>query len=307
MPLPHPSLHLVAALSDAGALAAARRRFPASTALRIRSGSAEELERVDDALAAADRAPIVVALDADVAAEHVALQLEQLLRGPQRLTVWSALRLDELVAQLEGRGTAPSEMLVDRLEAADVVLLADARLARTPSGARALALARRLAPTARFGDEPVRIGPRGRPTPAWAQIASSGRRTGIDADGLGHVHLSDPRPFHPGRLMTALTERMAPERVGRVACVRGVARVATRPGSLVEFSGLGDALHLGLLRADDDSPSGHELVVFGWELRPAELEDALLEAVLSPEELLGGPALWTELVDRLPLEARSGR
>lgn len=297
-------LHLFAALSDEEALAEARRRFPSARALRVRDGASRELADVAEALTAG---PVSVALDADVAAEHVALQLAPLLgHDAHRLTVWSTVRLGELAAQLEGRGSAPAEMVVDRLEAADVVLFPDADGARTAAESRAMSLARRLAPAARFGDEPVRFVPRNRPAPAWAQIASSGRRTGIDADGLEHVHLADPRPFHPERLLAVLGERLVPERVGRIACVRGVARVATRPGSLIEFSGLGDELHLGLLGADDESPAGHELVLLGWGLRPAELEDALLEAVLSPDELLGGPELWTELVDRLPLEARSG-
>jgi hypothetical protein len=252
--------------------------------------------------------PLVDDGDADVAAEHVALQLVPLLgRGAYRLTVWSTVRIGELVAQLEGRGSAPAEMVVDRLEAADVVLIPDEGGERTPAKARATSLARRLAPAARFGDDPVRFVPRERPAPSWAQIASSGRRTGVDADGLEHVHLADPRPFHPERLLAVLGGRLVPDRVGRIACVRGVARVATRPGPLIEFSGLGDELHLALLGADDESPAGYELVLLGWGLRPAGLEDALLHAVLSAEELLGGPELWTELVDRLPLEARSGR
>lgn len=304
MSLLHASLHLVAALSDDDALAEAVRRFPDAAPLRIRSSSAAELVRVVEAVRdAEDHAAVVVAIDAEVAAEHVALQLDRLLDGlGPRLTVWSVLSLREIEAQLSGCGSAPSELVVDRLEAADVVLLDDA-LADT----RAMALARALAPTARFGDEPLRIAPRGRPAPAWSQLAASGRGSDLFATGLLALHHSDPRPFHPGRLMTALTERFTADRVGRIAAVRGVARVATRPGEVVEFSGLGDALHLGLLRAGEEAPSGHELVVLGWGLRRAALEAALLEAVLSPAELLAGPEQWRSYPDRLPLATRSER
>ncbi|GMA27450.1 GTP-binding protein [Arenivirga flava] len=306
MPSPHAALHLVAALSDEEALDEAARRFPGSVPLRIRSGASPELARIVEAVGAADGATIVAALDADVAAEHVASRLERLLDGAApRLTVLSVLSLGELEAQLSGYGSVPSELVVDRLEAADIVQLADARDAR-PNG-RAMAVARALAPTARFGDEPLRIAHRGRPAPAWSQLAASGRGSEWFATDLRALHLSDPRPFHPERLMTALTERFVGEHVGRIAAARGVARVATRPGELVEFSGLGDALHLGLLRAGEEAPSGHELVVLGWGLRPAALEAALLDAVLSPAELLAGPEQWRSFPDRLPLTTRSER
>ncbi len=307
MSLPSASLHLVAALSDEEALAEAIRRFPGTAPLRIRSATASELGRVAEAMRDADdHASIVAVIDAEVAAEHVALRLDRLLDGiAPRLTVWSVLSLGEIEAQLDGAGTAASELVVDRLEAADVVLLTDA--GRTRADGRAMALARALAPTARFGDEPLRIARRGRPAPGWSQLAASERGSErFEADLLA-LHHSDPRPFHPERLMTALTERFTEDRVGRIAAVRGAARVATRPGEVVEFSGMGDALHLGLLRAGDDAPSGHELVVLGWGLRPAALEAALLDAVLSPAELLAGPEGWRSFPDRLPLAMRSER
>ncbi|WP_423919332.1 GTP-binding protein [Frigoribacterium sp. 2-23] len=114
---------------------------------------------------------------------------------------------------------------------------------------------------------------------------------------------TDPRPFHPGRLLDAVTDGLVPSRVGRILRSRGFVRLATRPGAVGSWATAGDVLDLdpaGLTGWDVDSPLGQEIVFFGLGLDADALDRTLSSCLLTPAELLGGPMTWATYPDPFP-------
>ena len=113
----------------------------------------------------------------------------------------------------------------------------------------------------------------------------------------------DPRPFHPGRLHTAVTLRLTPQNVGCIARSRGFVRLATRGGRVGSWATAGNVLDLEpteMLSWSPDSPIGQEIVFFGPGLDEIALEAALSECLLTTEELAAGPEEWASYPDPFP-------
>lgn len=108
------------------------------------------------------------------------------------------------------------------------------------------------------------------------------------------------RPFHPGRLSTAL-DRLDDGAAGRLIRSAGFCRVASRPGILARWDHVGSALWLEPLGADDGHLGmGQEIAVTGLDMSAPELANVLDDAVLTDDELAAGPTAWTSFEDPLP-------
>lgn len=307
---------------------------PASSRGRVESDGDDSgdfaLQLADSLCDAADAGTVgdtVVVLEPDADVMEVALVTEYVLtrRQPHQVPVVvreviavSSIR-EILGALLDGSGDglvddAP-ERLASRLEFASTIVLTD--LDDAPGDARAslaLALVHRLNPAAlvtapadarRLRDVPLdrtetrahRIGA----NMGWQlELASDGRST---AGLVEATVFRDPRPFHPGRLASALATDLTPARVGRILRSKGLVRLASRPDRIGAWSSAGDLLSLdptSMPSWDADSPPGQEIVFFGHRLEVGRLVDALGRCLLTGDELDAGPEAWRRYADPFP-------
>lgn len=108
------------------------------------------------------------------------------------------------------------------------------------------------------------------------------------------------RPFHPGRLSTAL-DRLDDGAAGRLLRSAGFCRLASRPGILARWEHVGSAMWLEPLGADDGRMGlGQEIVFTGLDLSAPRLRHLLDAAALTDDELAAGPSAWVRYDDPLP-------
>ncbi|MDQ1083061.1 MULTISPECIES: GTP-binding protein [Microbacterium] len=108
------------------------------------------------------------------------------------------------------------------------------------------------------------------------------------------------RPFHPGRLSTAL-DRLDAGAAGRLVRSAGFCRLASRPGILARWEHVGSAMWIEPLGADDGRMGlGQEIAFTGLDLSAPKLAHVLDEAALTDDELAAGPASWLAFDDPLP-------
>lgn len=117
------------------------------------------------------------------------------------------------------------------------------------------------------------------------------------------VVFRDPRPFHPGRLAELVAHGLEPERVGCVLRSKGFVSIASRRGAVDAWSSAGDVMTLTrtpLRQGVRGAPIGQELVLLGLGLDVDRIRSALADCLLTDEELLAGPAIWSAYDDTLP-------
>ncbi|POX42099.1 GTP-binding protein [Streptomyces sp. Ru73] len=155
-------------------------------------------------------------------------------------------RGDDLV----DRGLAPyeddertvSDLLVDQVEFADVILLNKTDLVSAGAADRLVATLRRLNPKARVlrtvrGVVPVAeiLGTglfglaRAEQAPGWVAELNGDHVPETEEYGISSVVLRDPRPFHPGRLWDLVTGPLDAGAYGEVLRSKGFFTLATRP------------------------------------------------------------------------------
>ncbi len=117
------------------------------------------------------------------------------------------------------------------------------------------------------------------------------------------VVFRDPRPFHPRRLAELVAHGLEPERVGRVLRSKGFVALASRHGAVHAWSSAGDVMTLTrtpLRQGVRGAPIGQELVLLGLGLDVDRIRASLAACLLTSEELLAGPAVWSAYEDTLP-------
>ncbi|NDK23309.1 GTP-binding protein [Streptomyces sp. TR1341] len=246
--------------------------------------------------------------------------LDDLTRLDTMVTVVDAAGfLGELGAgdDLAARGLAPyeddertvSDLLVDQVEFADVIVLNKLDLVDGASADRLRGILARLNPGARLldavrGRVPARdvLGTgrydveRAQLSPGWVRELNGDHVPETEEYGISSTLFRAERPFHPGRLWELVTERLDSGEFGRVLRSKGFFTLAGRAGVTGLWSQAGGVARFEPAGTDDAVlPQQHaqELVFIGTELDPTALRTALEGCLLDGE--------WTGGADPFPV------
>ncbi|MEU8741541.1 GTP-binding protein [Streptomyces halstedii] len=182
-----------------------------------------------------------------------------------------------------------SDLLMDQIEFADVIVLNKVDLVDDRRRGQLDAVLTRLNPVARI--VPVsrgRVEPsdvlgtglfdveRAQQAPGWVRELNGDHVPETEEYGISSTVFRSDRPFHPGRLWTFVTEELDSGRYGQVLRSKGFFWLSSRPhvtglwsqaGSVARFEPYGARGH--------DTTQGQELVFIGTELRATALHEAL--------------------------------
>ncbi|MFF4602958.1 GTP-binding protein [Streptomyces sp. NPDC001339] len=191
-----------------------------------------------------------------------------------------------------------SDLLMDQIEFADVIVLNKTDLVDAEAGDRLRATLARLNPAARI--VPVRHGrvdaadvlgtglfdlERAQQAPGWVRELNGDHVPETEEYGISSTVFRADAPFHPGRLWSFVTEGLDSGDYGRILRSKGFFWLASRPrvtglwsqaGAVARFEPTG-------ARAADGG-QGQELVFIGTELRPTALHAALTDCLLADGE-----------------------
>ncbi|MGV9454891.1 GTP-binding protein [Streptomyces sp. NPDC003635] len=210
--------------------------------------------------------------------------------------------------ELAERGLAPyeddertvSDLLVDQVEFADVLVLNKLDLVDEPSAARLRAALGRLNPVARLvdavrGQVPLRqvLGTRlfdlerAQQAPGWVRELNGEHVPETEEYGVSSTLFRSEAPFHPERLWTFVTERLDSGEYGRVLRSKGFFTLASRPRVTGLWSQAGSVARFEPSAArSDETPHAQELVFIGTQLQSQPLQAALADCLMTPDEPL---------------------
>ncbi|MET8975761.1 GTP-binding protein [Streptomyces sp. NPDC004539] len=219
--------------------------------------------------------------------------------------------------ELASRGLAPfeddertvSDLLIDQVEFADVLVLNKLDLVDTPAADRLRATLTRLNPTARVltsthSRVPLReVLDTGRfdleqaqQAPGWVRELNGDHTPETEEYGISSTVFRSELPFHPARLWTFVTEHLDSGVYGRVLRSKGFFTLSTRPHVTGLWSQAGSVARFEPSAArDEDAPYAQELVFIGTQLRTDELQQALSACLSAPGEETGDDPfpLWS--------------
>ncbi|MCC3771894.1 GTP-binding protein [Streptomyces sp. UNOC14_S4] len=200
--------------------------------------------------------------------------------------------------QYEDDERTVSDLLMDQVEFADVIVLNKldlvgerdatrlrAALARLNPAARVVPAVRgRVAPAAVLGTGLFDL-ERAQQAPGWVRELNGDHVPETEEYGISSTVFRSDRPFHPGRLWDFVTTGLDGGNHGRVLRSKGFFWLATRPrvtglwsqvGSVARFEPSGTR--------DHDTAQGQELVFIGTDLRADELRFALAACLMKEGE-----------------------
>ncbi|MGW8360713.1 GTP-binding protein [Streptomyces wedmorensis] len=208
--------------------------------------------------------------------------------------------------ELAARGLAPfeddertvSDLLVDQVEFADVIVLNKLDLVGPEEARRLRATLSRLNPEARIvpavrGRVPLEhvLGTglfdveRAQQAPGWVKELNGDHVPETEEYGISSLVFRSELPFHSGRLWTFVTEALDSGVFGRVLRSKGFFRLATRPRVTGLWSQAGAVARFEPSGAlGPDTTQGQELVFIGTGLRADALRAALDACLLAPGE-----------------------
>jgi G3E family GTPase len=217
-------------------------------------------------------------------------------------------RLDERdLAAAEGDERGISDLLVDQVEFADVLVLNKTDLATPDQLATVEGLLRKLNPNARLVRsrrgvvdlaevldtgryDPVTAAT----SPGWAEELAGSHTPETEEYGIRSVTYRADRPFHPARLAAALEDWHG------VVRSKGFCHIASRPHMLAVWSQAGPTLTIEPGELLDGHTARQELVFIGVDLDRDEPRRRLDPALLTDAELAIGPTAWRRFHDPLP-------
>jgi G3E family GTPase len=205
----------------------------------------------------------------------------------------------------DGRGI--SDLLIDQVEFADVLVLNKTDLATFDQAATVEGLLHRPNPNARL----VRAGhgvidlaevlDTGRYDPiaaatsaGWAEELVGNHTPETEEYGIRSVTYRVDRPFHPARLAAALADWEGALRS------KGFCHIASRPHTLAVWSQAGPSMTIEPGELLTGPTAAQELVFIGVGLDPGEPRRRLDPALLTEAELAAGPTAWQQFPDPLP-------
>lgn len=215
---------------------------------------------------------------------------------------------DELVArgldQYPEDERTVSDLLMDQVEFADVLVLNKLDLVTAEQRHRLESALRRLNPAARL--VPARHGvvdpaqvvhtgsfdlERAQQAPGWVMELNGDHTPETEEYGISSTVFRSPLPFHPGRLWQFVTEELDSGGYGGVLRSKGFFQLATRPGVTGLWSQAGSVARFEPSATDRTaSGPGQELVFIGTGLQPDALRAALQACLLTEGEPVPGHA-----------------
>ncbi|MFE0188134.1 GTP-binding protein [Streptomyces sp. NPDC058989] len=204
--------------------------------------------------------------------------------------------------QYEDDERTVSDLLMDQIEFADVIVLNKTDLVDADSAGRLHATLARLNPAARI--VPARHGrvhagdilgtglfdlERAQQAPGWVREINGDHVPEIEEYGISSTVFRADAPFHPGRLWTFVTEGLDSGAYGTILRSKGFFWLASRPNVTGLWSQAGAVARFepSGARAIGDS-QGQELVFIGTELRAEALRAALTDCLLAEREQPSG-------------------
>ncbi|GAA3205125.1 zinc metallochaperone GTPase ZigA [Streptomyces virens] len=207
---------------------------------------------------------------------------------------------------LAERGLAPyeddertvSDLLVDQVEFADVLVLNKLDLVGDAEADRLRGVLTRLNPAARLvpavrGRVPARdvlaTGrfdlERAQQAPGWVRELNGDHVPETEEYGISSLVFRSPAAFHPGRLWDFVTGELDSGRHGRVLRSKGFFTLAGRAGVTGLWSQAGSVGRFEPSGVrDTDAPHAQELVFIGVGLRAASLREALSRCLMADGE-----------------------
>ncbi|MFM9550906.1 MULTISPECIES: GTP-binding protein [Streptomyces] len=211
-------------------------------------------------------------------------------------------RGDELVArgldQYEDDERTVSDLLMDQVEFADVIVLNKLDLVDTATAERLAATLARLNPAARIvpvshgrvrvrdvlGTEAFDL-ERAQQAPGWVRELNGEHVPETEEYGISSTVFRAERPFHPGRLWEFVTEGLDSGAFGQVLRSKGFFTLAGRPGVIGLWSQAGSVARFEPTAAqDEEAPFAQELVFIGTGLRGDALRAALAGCLVTGDE-----------------------
>ncbi|MDX2936430.1 GTP-binding protein [Streptomyces ipomoeae] len=211
---------------------------------------------------------------------------------------------DELVArgldQYEDDERTVSDLLIDQIEFADVIVLNKLDLVDASTADRLTATLARLNPAARV--VPARHGrvplaavlgtglfdlDRAQQAPGWVRELNGDHVPETEEYGISSTVFRSELPFHPGRLWGFVTEGLDSGDFGQVLRSKGFFTLASRPRVVGLWSQAGAVARFepSAVR-DEDSPYAQELVFIGTGLRAEALRAALAGCLVGAGEVV---------------------
>ncbi|MFD3943703.1 GTP-binding protein [Streptomyces sp. NPDC058579] len=209
---------------------------------------------------------------------------------------------DELAArgldQYEDDERTVSDLLMDQVEFADVIVLNKLDLIGPDQAARLRATLTRLNPEARIVpavrgkvalEQVLGTGlfdvERAQQAPGWVKELNGDHVPETEEYGISSLVYRSDAAFHPGRLWTFVTEGLDSGTHGRILRSKGFFWLATRPRVTGLWSQAGAVARFEPSGArGPGTQQGQELVFIGTGLRPAPLRAALDACLLRPDE-----------------------
>ncbi|MER5836130.1 GTP-binding protein [Streptomyces sp. NPDC002130] len=211
---------------------------------------------------------------------------------------------DELVErgldQYEDDERTVSDLLMDQIEFADVIVLNKLDLVDDAAAERLRATLTRLNPVARIvpavhGRVKLKdvLGTRlfdlerAQQAPGWVMELNGDHVPETEEYGISSTVFRSGLPFHPGRLWRFVTEEMDSGAYGQVLRSKGFFTLASRPQVTGLWSQAGSVARFEPSAArDTDTPAGQELVFIGTHLHSEALHSALTDCLLADGESL---------------------
>jgi G3E family GTPase len=200
--------------------------------------------------------------------------------------------------QYEDDERTVSDLLMDQIEFADVIVLNKLDLVDEPGREQLEAALTRLNPMARI--VPVSRGrvelsevlgtglfdlERAQQAPGWVRELNGDHVPETEEYGISSTVFRADRPFHPGRLWTFVTAGLDSGRYGQVLRSKGFFWLSSRPNVTGLWSQAGSVARFEPSGARDaDTTQGQELVFIGMDLHTEALHEALSGCLMSEGE-----------------------
>ncbi|MFB8382315.1 GTP-binding protein [Streptomyces rubiginosohelvolus] len=204
--------------------------------------------------------------------------------------------------QYEDDERTVSDLLMDQIEFADVIVLNKLDLVVAEEADRLKAALLRLNPVARI--VPATRGAvrphdvlgtglfdveRAQQAPGWVRELNGDHIPETEEYGISSTVFRADAPFHPGRLWTLVTERLDSGEFGQVLRSKGFFWLASRPRVTGLWSQAGAVARFEPSGARDaGTAQGQELVFIGTGLRSENLRAALTDCLLADGEAAPG-------------------